>query len=563
MPFDGFLIRALTQELGAELIGKKIDRITQPHRDSIILGFRKHNLFISMEPSMSYFTLTDSKFENPKTPPMFCMLLRKHLMGASLEQISQLGLDRVVTLKFRGFNSIFEPVDIYLVIESFGRRSNLLLLDSDRIIIDCFKKSSLDDKSSRLHFPGSPYKFPEDDRIDITSQPDEGSGEVLSRYQGFNKVSASIPANFENWRDIMLQPQKKGYIYIDKNNVSKDYYHIPEALHAYYGDAKIEEAGSITKTIDTFYTRSIKELKQHQVAANLKRHISTRISRISSKIIKLEAELKTAENSEEYAKKGSLLLSNLHIIPGNADSVTLPDYENYLEDGPDGPGYASIKIRLDTRLSAADNAQKYFTRYKKLKGAVKFIQRQIRKAKSDLKYLDSALTLLDNSEDIQTTRDIKKELEQAGFVKAKKPSKSGKGRKKNEKQARPSFYEFTLSSGKKLLLGKSNISNDYLSLKFASNKDHWLHTRNIPGSHAVIRTEGAAATDQDIFEAATIAANYSKARNSSKVPVDHCLIRNIRKPRGARPGMVIYNDFETILVDPDHELSEKLRIGRK
>lgn len=554
MPFDAFLIKSLIDEIESQLVGKKLEKINQPHRDSFVLSFRKTNLFISIDPSMSYFTISSKKFENPFSPPSFCMLLRKHLLGAKLKEISQLPHDRVITLKFDALNSLFDQVELCVIIEIMGRHSNIFLVDQGGNIIDCMKKSSFDNTQKRISFPGLPYSpFPDSRQIVsdeiILSEKYTDYQQIIKNYKGFSKISAILAMNDAKWRDQLQS--KHAFIYINKDNVAKDFYISKKALElAYPEEGKFLEFGSISEAMARFYDRAISDLKRHQSQQSLKKRIVIKIERLKNKINKLQIELKTAEKAEEYLAKGNLILSNIHLIKDNMDKVELIDYSS-------GKPIPKI-IYLDTRLNASQNAQNQFKRYKKMVSAQKYIALHIKKANADLEFLENSFHMLENSED-NTTKDlIESELVQFGYLK-EKTSKSRNLNNKSKKVSLPPYRSFILSTGKQALVGKSNVSNDYVTTKIASKTDYWFHTKNFAGSHVVIKCNGQMPTESDIFEAAHIAAYYSKLRGSSKAPVDYCPVKNVRKPKGSKPGMVVYEGYNTILVDWDEELIEKLK----
>lgn len=573
MAYDGLLLRAMIFELRRELIGLKVEKINQPQRGAFVFTLKNKHLLISVEPSASYVALTDSKMANPAEPPMFCMLLRKYLSGAVLTDIRQNGCDRTIYFVFSAFNSSYEKVKRTLVAEIMGRHANLLLLDEEEKIIDCIKRASLD---SRQALPGLKYEAFSDVRRNIldfipqisadASSDDKPSWNsnfspsadvvlrssfdedtnFLKEFQGFSKISALYASNHYFELNALLcrgdDFVPKGYTCAENDGSILDFYFLKEVLEETYPETVITEYKTLSEATNAFYMRSLKAIRLKKISQEIKKTVSSRLERIQGKISKMQAELETAKNSAHLRHFGDLLLAYAHEIRGGSNKVTLTDFKG-----------GKVEIPLDTRLSATENAQKYYHKYKKSLSAVKNLEIQIREASEDVEFLSTCIVMLDLAENEQDVNEVRKELEQTGFF--KKGIDKDERKKNHRKPIRTKkdirVHRYTLSTGKTLLVGRSNTANDELTMKYASNSDTWLHTNTIPGSHCIIRCEGQEPTDQEIEEAAKIAAYYSKARISTKVPVDYCKVKHIKKPPGAKAGMVIYTNFKTILVNPD------------
>ncbi len=568
MAFDGLFMRMMIAELRTKLLGERIEKINQPQRGTFILSFRKSDLLISVEPSAAYISLTDKKLPNPADPPNFCKILRKHLHGAVLNEIRQEATDRTAYFVFGAKNSALENTVRTLVVEAMGRHANMLLLDEQNIIIDCIKRASLD---SRQALPGLPYEPFADDRSDFSeyflyhtannlqiqaadknnenffeksSSGTDFSEEInfLKKYQGFSKASALFANTFsdrakEIFPDISSGYRGPGYTCADADGTLLDFYFHRGVLELAYKGMQITEHKNLSEAAEAFYFRSMRAVQLKKLSLDLKNTLSSRLSRLRSKISKMSDELENAEKSEKYKNIGDILLANSHAIPDGAAEIELLGFDG-----------SPLKIKLDTRLSPTENASKYYQKYKKAISATEHIAEQTKITESDISFIEHALVMLDNAESETDIAALRAELEEAGFI-TKKESKADRV-KKVKKPHTLNVHRYNLGSGKELLIGRSNSANDELTMKYASNSDMWLHTNTIPGSHCIIRCAGAEPTEADIKEAAEAAAYYSKARNSSKVAVDYCKVKNVRKPAGARPGMVIYDNYKTAIVEP-------------
>ncbi len=573
MSFDGLLMHQLINELETKLVGGRIDKIHQPEKDELTIQVRNqsthYNLFVSVDASIPYFTLTSQKKENPSTPPMFCMLMRKHLVGGKILSIKQHAFERVLIIEIESRNELgdFEAKKLY--VEIMGKHSNIILTKADDIIVESIKRITPDMSRVRSVLPGLQYelipttkKMPNENWMEQLREMKETTPLYKAIYgtlQGFSplisnyllrKIGAPNDLTLENTDQdtliklesavdalykLVLASQSNGYVFDDKDSHHRYFYFLEDA----YDEMETTRYEFISEAIDAFYAKSNKSLKIHQRTVNLKKNISQRIERSTTKLGKLELELFNAENSEHYKICGEMILANIHNMAKGTNSI---EVMNYYLDPPE-----PITIDLDVRLDPSQNAQKYFKKYSKAKIALHELKIQIRETLNEIEYLENILTHLNNSEDSKTIEDIREELADQGIIKNRNIVKGKKNSKKQD------FNHFKSTGGFEILVGKSNTQNDQLTTKVASNKDIWLHTKTIPGSHVIIRTEGQEVDDATLEEAALIAAYYSKARESSNVPVDYTLIKHVTKPSGAKPGMVIYVQYKTIFVTPDYE----------
>ena len=585
MAFDGLLIHHLCDELKTLLVGGRIDKIYQPEKDELILSIRglksNFSLFISIDASMPYFTLLKDKKENPQAPPMFCMLMRKHLIGGRIHSIEQMGFERTVVIDIESKNDFGEFEMKKLVVEIMGKHSNIVLTREDYTIIDSIKRVTPEMSRVRTILPGLGFTFIPTDKIDFNLPNSEIINALKARadmqklhkglyesIQGFSPVISKwlcqslnlepntliadlVPEDYirlEALFDKIKSPYSskdssetvnKGFVYTDATNVAKMVYYLPDMSPA----MTYQSFPTLSEAVDRFYARSNRENKMHQRTTHLKKMLAQRVERYTTKLAKQELERIEAENADASRIIGDLIIANNYLISKGMNRIEVLDY--YVD-----PPVMRL-IELDTRLEPIENAQVHFKKYNKLKKALLELNLHIAETKVDVDYLESVLTHLNNSEDSKIVEEIRDELVSQGYIK-------GKITKKGHKVAKQTFRTYISTDGLEILVGKSSLQNDHLTTKLASNKDVWLHTKDIPGSHVIIRTGGDVPSDQTLFEAAMIAAFYSKAKDSSNVPVDYTLVKNVSKPSGSKPGMVIYVGNKTLFVTPDYDVIKRL-----
>ena len=579
MAFDGLLIHHLCNEFKPLLTGGRIDKIFQPERDELMLGIRglqsNFSLFISIDASMPYLTLIKDKKENPQAPPMFCMLMRKHLTGGRIHAINQMGYERTIVIDIESKNDFGEMEMKKLIIEIMGKHSNIILTREDYTIIDSIKRVTPEMSRVRTILPGLKFTFLPTDKLNFEIP----SAEILTHLKSIakeQKISKAFTENIQGFSpmiskwicfklnidpnmpvselkdedfsrviqllDHLKQPfssNSQGYIFTDKDNLSKVVYFLPDVdpmmnCHTY---------DTLYEAVDKFFARTNRENKMHQRTNALKKTLAQRVERYVTKLAKQELELIDAEHADDSRIIGELIIANNYMISKGMNRVEVLDY--YV----DPPTMRTIE--LDVRLEPVENAQVHYKKYNKLKKALNELRIQIKETKEDVDYLESVLTYLNNSEDTKIVEEIRDELITGGYIK-------GRVTKKGHKVAKQTYKTYLSTDGFEILVGKSSLQNDQLTTKVASNKDIWLHTKDIPGSHVIIRTEGITPPEQTLYEAALIAAYFSKAKDSSKVPVDYTLVKNVSKPSGSKPGMVIYVGNKTLYVTPDFDTIKKL-----
>ncbi|ENZ5567289.1 fibronectin-binding protein EfbA [Enterococcus hirae] len=565
MSFDGVFTHAMINELRETLLSGRISKIHQPYENEVVLVIRSRGknqrLLLSAHPSYARIQITQIDYQNPDTPPNFVMMLRKHLDGAILESIEQIENDRVIHFHFTKRDELGDLQNIILIVELMGRHSTIILVNKESgKILDAIKHIGSSQNTYRSLLPGVDYIAPpEQNHLNPFSQEKEKVFHRLSQMDltpkgiqqqfqgiGFDTAQELVARLTERPNEKMLVWQEF-FTAID-TQLSPSLYEVAEKeyftpINYRFFDSNTQQKKmypTLSALLDAFYQEKAEKDRAKQQGGELIRKIENELKRNRNKLKKREQTLKDSENAEDYRRDGELLTTFMAQVPRGANEVTLPNY--YEEDRP-------ITIKLDPALTPNQNAQKYFHRYQKLKNAVKLIGKQIEEAKNEIDYLESVLSQLEiaGPMDIEV---IKEELTAEGYLKKKSSKKQ-----KRKKPSQPDQYLST--DGTLILVGKNNLQNDQLSLKTAKKTDYWLHAKNIPGSHVIIKSDQP--SDETITEAAELAAYFSKYRHSAQVPVDLVQVKHLRKPNGAKPGYVIYENQKTIIVTPEEEKINKMK----
>ncbi|EMF0039675.1 fibronectin-binding protein EfbA [Enterococcus hirae] len=565
MSFDGVFTHAMINELRETLLSGRISKIHQPYENEVVLVIRSRGknqrLLLSAHPSYARIQITQIDYQNPDTPPNFVMMLRKHLYGAILESIEQIENDRVIHFHFTKRDELGDLQNIILIVELMGRHSTIILVNKESgKILDAIKHIGSSQNTYRSLLPGVDYIAPpEQNQLNPFSQEKEKVFHRLSQMDltpkgiqqqfqgiGFDTAQELVARLTERPNEKMLVWQEF-FTAID-TQLSPSLYEVAEKeyftpINYRFFDSNTQQKKmypTLSALLDAFYQEKAEKDRAKQQGGELIRKIENELKRNRNKLKKREQTLKDSENAEDYRRDGELLTTFMAQVPRGANEVTLPNY--YEEDRP-------ITIKLDPALTPNQNAQKYFHRYQKLKNAVKLIGKQIEEAKNEIDYLESVLSQLEiaGPMDIEV---IKEELTAEGYLKKKSSKKQ-----KRKKPSQPDQYLST--DGTLILVGKNNLQNDQLSLKTAKKTDYWLHAKNIPGSHVIIKSDQP--SDETITEAAELAAYFSKYRHSAQVPVDLVQVKHLRKPNGAKPGYVIYENQKTIIVTPEEEKINKMK----
>lgn len=567
MPFDGIVTKAVTEELTSELINGKLTKIHQPTDSELILTIRNnqknHRLLLSIHPTYARLHLTEETYQNPKEPPMYCMVLRKHLSGAFLEEIEQIEMERIIFLKFKARNEIGDISYKTLVIEIMGRHSHIMLIDPDNNnIIDSMKHVPLSQNRYRTILPGSTYKLPPDqdkyDPLSITSEEfvnrlDFNAGKMDQQIVNlFTGVSPFIAKELTNqiglgsesvYKDVFdaFQTKLKTRDYEPSiyRGVKEDFHVLPIT-----GESNNQETFTTTSgMLDAFYSGKAERDLVKQQAKDLSRFIKNERSKNERKLKKHKQTIKKAEKAKEYQKKGELLTAHMHMAKTGDTEITVVDYYD--------PEQKEMEIKLDPNKTPNENAQTFFKRYRKLSTSMKIITKEITKTEAEIAYFEQLLQQVEDAS-LDDVEEIREELREQGYLKRKTKSK------KKKKKTKPMPEEFRASDGTTILVGKNNRQNEHVTMKMANRNDTWLHTKDIPGSHVVIREEKP--SEETLLEAAQLAAYYSKAKESSSVPVDYTEIRHVRKPNGAKPGFVTYDNQKTLFVTPNLKVIKNLKV---
>lgn len=576
MALDGMMLHHIVNELKVTALGARVYQIYQPNKDEIIIVFRTQQgnkrLLLSTRANSPRVHFTDYSVENPATPPMLCMLLRKRLGGGKLVDIRQAGLDRIVYFDFECTNELGDKVMLTVAVEIMGKYSNVILIDSDCKIIDALKRVDLSMSSQRLVLPNIKYEMPSpQDKANIllttpeelvekiVTTPDEKplNKAVLNALQGISPIvcreieSQVAESEFTTNKllniteklklssvigeladTVLTSSGKPTMLYHKGDNKPFDITFVP--INQYGDLAESKECESFSKMLDSFYIERDTADRMRVKTADLNRILTNLIHRTSNKINVQRQELSACANREELRMKGDLLQANLYRIERGAESVVV---DNFYDENN-----APIEIKLNPAISPAQNAQKYYKDYNRAKTAEQMLTVQIQKAEEELVYLDSLRDVLARATTEKELNQIRLEFMEQGYI------KRGKGNHKKPQQLPP--LEYTTSDGFKVLVGRNNKQNDQLTLKTANNRDVWFHTKDIPGSHTVVITDGKEISDTAILEACQIAAYHSKGKESYNVPVDYTLIKHVSKPSGAKPGMVIFVNNKTMYVTP-------------
>lgn len=568
MAFDGAFLYRTIEELKAG-IDCHIDKIYQPSKDELVFLLRKKGfakrLLITARSGCSRIHFTENKYENPPVPPMFCMLIRKYLSSARLIDIRQPHLERLAELIFSSTNEMGDRVEIKLICELIGNQANIILVNENGKIIDSLRHSDIE-TSSRFILPGALYEYPPSQHkinplktplseivSEISSQSDNLSKALLSVLDGFSPlvcreiensvtVRAAMGENLSEAlknalesiiRGITVSPVPTLILNEDGSPLDFSYTDILQ-----YGEKQPKQYfAGCCELLDAYYSSKDLDARIKNEARDITKLITNLKSRTEKKLALRLTELEKCKDRENLRIFGELLKANLYAIESGASFAVVPNY--YDEN------MADIKIPLNPALSPAKNAEKYFKEYKKSYAAEQALSGLTETDKTEIKYFDSVLDSISRCKTVSEIGEIRQELSVGGYIKRQNTNQ------KSKTEREPKFREFLSDEGYKILVGKNNIQNDYITTKLASKKDLWFHVKNIPGSHVVIVSGGNPINDETVTMAATIAATNSKASASTNVPVDYTEIKNVKKPNGAKPGMVIYTTNRTAFVTPD------------
>jgi len=588
MPFDGLAVRALSRELNTELMNARIDKIHQPEKDELIFSIRHAKtgtvkLVISANPRWARIHISSEKKTNPSQPSAYCMLLRKYLEGGKIKEVKQIGMERIVHIRIEALNDFREWKDKLLICEFMGRHSNIILVNPEnRVILDAIKKVSSDVSTYREVLPGKEYVSPPAqgklDPLDTSYQDfaaamwNQGesttTGSALfNNYTGLSPYAAreicaaagvddSLPVEQCGEFELMkLYHAVKSLITdIDQGSINPVVQYnknsptefTPYRPLTHSPAATARAFSSMNEACDSFYLQKLSQLRLESMQVNLSRNINEHLHKAYKKKFLQEGDLSQARENEKYKIWGELLTSYAYMFKKGDTLAVLPDF--YSEE--------QISLPLDVRYTPIQNAQRYFKIYNKSRGAQKHLQRLMAENQQGIDYLESVLVAVNQAENPAQVEEIIEELEKENYIKVR----SGRNKNKSE---RSQPRKFISSDGLQIIVGRNNLQNDRLTLKDSDRHDLWLHARQIPGTHVIVSLPPAIKSindvpDSTLEEAASLAACFSKAGNSQKVPVDYTFRYNVKKPGGAKPGMVIYDNYWTIMVNPGSDIVQKL-----
>ena len=561
MALDGMMLSLIKNELLAELKDAHINQIHQPSKDEFVINFRTKNgsrkLFMSCRADSARVHFTDNAPENPATPPMLCMLMRKRLCGARLTDIRQPEFERILFFDFEGTNEIGDRENLTLCIEIMGRYSNIILIDKNSLVVECVRRVDVTMTSDRVVLPKIEYNLPQkQDKMNILSsdinsitdainfQDKELSKAILSTIQGVSPIvcreleynvldGADLGDQIENLRGILSNNSGKPTMVKREDNSPLDVTFID--INQYGNSLETERFDSFSALLDKFYYQRDMALRMKSRSQDLHKLVSNAIERLSKKINIQTQELSKSLDRENLRIKGDLLQANLYRIQKGAIFVEVENF--YEENSP------LTRIVLDPAITPAQNAQKFYKAYAKAKTAQQVLKVQIEKAEQELQYMITVQDFLERAESDKELSQIRLELVEQGYLKEHR----------NQRQKAPKAlppHEYVTSDGFTVLVGRNNKQNDQLTLKIASKNDMWFHTKNIPGSHTIVVTDSKQISETAIMEAAQICAYHSKAKDSAQVPVDFALVKHVSKPSGTKPGKVIYVNNKTVYVTP-------------
>lgn len=575
MSLDGIFLHSINNELNNKLIGARVDKIYQPDKNEIVLSLRNggenYKLLLTAASSSPRIHLTDVTRKNPEQPPMFCMLLRKHLSGAHITEISQINMDRILEISFECKDELDTTVHKSLIIEIMGKHSNIIFINKNtRVIIDSIKRVAENVSSVRQVYPGLVYVTPPADKTNPLETVKESFFTAVDSafkgmyvydffYKNFIGMSPFISKEIcflakinestymgeieegqkENlWTafNLVIQKAKSNdysfNVYVDEKKELLDFYCLDVEYLKSMDKKNYPSPGSM---LDDYYFEQDNKNKINQKVSSLLKSLNTKIDRDRKKVEKQRNELLNAEDRDKYKIYGELIIANLHMTPENHKLKVINYYD---------PEMKEITIPLDPKLNLNQNSQKFFKRYNKLKKAEEELQKFIETSLSEIQYLENILYSIEACETTEDLDDIYSELIAEGFMKKK-------GKTKKAKEYKKELTTYVSSKGHEIIVGKNNLQNDMLTFKIGKKEDYWFHAKDMPGSHVIIRTNGDELDDSEYVEAARVAAFYSKGKNSGFVEIDYTKKSNVKKPAGAKPGFVIYDTNYSMLVEPD------------
>lgn len=583
MPLDAVFLSALTGELSGQVTGAKIDKVQQPERDQLLLSLRSRSgncrMLISAGTGSTRVHLTQQKFEQPQEPPMFCMLMRKHLTGAFIEKVYQPAGERLLLFDLGGYDEMGDPVQKRLVVELMGRAANIILVGEDGRIIDCLRRVTADDGVHRNLLPGMFYVLPpSQDKPDFFAAGSDarreqwamagdiradkwltdhfsGISPLIARelcFRCFGETSPLVSAlprevreRFPDAMDALADSVSNGEftpVLLTQDKIMKDFSFQP--IKQYGTSMEQVRWSGFSALLDEFYAQRDKAESMSRKSRDLQRKVKTVRDRTERTLATRRTEWEKSADRDTFRQYGDIIMTNIYRMHKGDTALEAENF--YLDGSP------IVSIPLDPLKTPQQNAARYYKEYNKAKAAQEHLTALISKSETELDYLNSVLSEIERAESERDLAEIRRELTDTGYLRKQKNGKPDRTKPQGP-------MRFISTAGYEILVGRSNAQNDELTLKTARRSDMWLHTQKIHGSHVIIRCQDETPDDGTLYEAACLAAYYSQARDGGKVPVDYALAKFVKKPRGAMPGMVIYTDYKTIAADSSGEILKKLK----
>lgn len=582
MAFDACFMAAVAHELNENILGARVEKIQQPEKDELVFVLHREResikLSLSAGANNPRINITSIIKENPKAAPMFCMLLRKHLTGAKITSVVQLGFERALEIEFEAYDELGTLSKKYIIAEIMSKYSNIIFCDKNKKIINAIKIIDFSTSQKRQVLPGMQYELPppqdKQNPLEVTGGDfcelyDKNTGIPADKFITINFIGiAALTA-----REIVCQAEKadNGSLWNSFNRIINklrnneftptlicdtdgkplEYSFMP--VEQYGATAQTRVFGSFGQLIDEFYGSREKSGRIKQRSNDVMKLISNIEARLVKKIALQESDLRACADKDTQKLYGDIITSNIYKLKRGMKQAKLVNY--YSED------MEEVEVTLDEHLTPAQNAQRYFKRYNKAKAAERELTHQLELAKNELAYIRTVEEEVAKSENEADINEIRRELFESGYASRMKDYNNYTVTKKKAPAVKT--LEFKTDGGYKLLCGKNNNQNDYVTTKAASKNDYWFHIKNAPGSHVVMLCAGQDNKEPsvlDFTQAATIAAYYSALREGKNVPVDYTLVRNVKKPGGSKPGFVIYTTNRTAYVTPDKDIIERLII---
>ena len=574
MPLDAIALHALRRELAPVLEGAKIDKVQQPERDLLLFSLRTNcgnkKLLIACGTGSARVHLTDLSRENPAEPPMFCMLLRKHLVGARITALRQPEMERMLVLELEGRDELGDPVSKNLAVELIGRSSNVVLVGTDGRIVDCLRRSDHAGGEQRALLPGLIYRLPPTQQKRSFWDSDEASRRavlekadpaqpperfLLDSFAGLSPLVCrelafrsgggyqTLPEQLDALHECVENGEFQPVMLLDTDSGKPlDFSFMP--IRQYGPAATARVFASFSELLDAFYERREREEHRRRHSHELQRRVKTVRDRLERKLAAQRIELARTLERDTIRKQAELLTANLYRVKKGQTALSCEDYYE--------PGCPTVTITLDPLKTPQQNAAAMFREYNKLKNAQSHLTGLIEQGEAQLYYLNSVLDEIERAEGEKELAELRCELAETGYLKTQKKGKSAKAK------ALPPL-RYRSDDGFEILVGRNNLQNDELTTKLGRRTDYWLHTQKVHGSHVIVRCEGMEPSELSLAQAASLAAYHSQGRGGGKLAVDYTMLRNVKKPVGALPGKVVYTDYRTIVAEPDEALAERLK----